>query len=131
MAMKMKSEFEAFSKRLRRALKHKQIAGDPIQLANDFNARFPALAVSGEETGQWLNAQAMPTQKRILALAGWLGVTHTWLRFGVEAEPGTPAVPYSDEELVARYRGLSETHRATISEIILSLVPEWPESKNS
>ena len=54
----------------------------PTQIANEFNARYPAKKVAAQTVRKWLLAEAIPTQAKLLVLADWLGVSPQWLRFG-------------------------------------------------
>jgi transcriptional regulator with XRE-family HTH domain len=53
----------------------------PTQIANEFNARYPATKVAAQTVRKWLLADAIPTQAKLVALAEWLGVSPQWLRF--------------------------------------------------
>ena len=129
--MKNTNEFEAFSKRLRQSLKHNLFAPDPAPLAAAFNARCPDLPVSVDDTAMWLDGGAIPTQKRIHALATWLGVAHTWLRFGVDMGQDTRVRAFGPEDLLRSYRMLSDIHRQAISEIIAALIPAPPDNADN
>jgi transcriptional regulator with XRE-family HTH domain len=54
----------------------------PTQIANEFNARYPAAKVAAQTVRKWLLADAIPTQAKLVGLADWLGVSPQWLRFG-------------------------------------------------
>ncbi|MEC5218943.1 transcriptional regulator with XRE-family HTH domain [Actimicrobium sp. GrIS 1.19] len=80
-------EQERFSARLVDALHRAgRTTTGPTALASEFNARFPQHAVSVHAARKWVKGESIPTQERIIDLAGWLGVTPSWLRFGGDDE---------------------------------------------
>ncbi|NHZ81810.1 hypothetical protein F2P44_21390 [Massilia sp. CCM 8695] len=54
----------------------------PTALSSAFNVRFPQMAITSHAARKWLLGEAIPTQERLVALAHWLDVDPTWLRFG-------------------------------------------------
>ena len=80
----------------------------------------------------------MPTQDKLKTLAGWLktlagwlGVSVGWLRDGEGPDPGTAAahgaaalshrINITEQELLRRYRKLSDRQQQAIVEIITAL----------
>lgn len=76
-------EREAFSRRLQDCLVRIGKSGyRPTDLAREFNRRHAGTPISLHAARKWLLGEAMPTQEKLLVLAGWLGVSPEWLRFG-------------------------------------------------
>lgn len=126
--MRRAHEREDFSQRLVQTLKQRGLVPEsPTRLARDFNDRFPATRITPQAARKWLIGEAIPSQDKIIALAAWLGVGSEWLRFGQGAVAAArpPAIPYgptlSDEELMRRYRKLSDRHKQTVAEIVTAL----------
>lgn len=124
------TEHDEFSKRLRHACRHADVAFEsPTRLAEDFSALYPEMPVTQQAVRKWLNGEAIPTQAKIQALAIWLGVGPEWLRFGKENNAAHVAqqafVPYriafSENDLMSRYRQLSTIHQQVVSEILITM----------
>ena len=77
---------QQFSERLKKEFTRIGVPiSSPTQIANEFNGRYRATKVAAQTVRKWLLADAIPTQARLVALAGWLGVSPQWLRFGTGA----------------------------------------------
>lgn len=125
-------EREGFSKRLKQALRGAGM-GTPgaIRLKQDFNERYPGKGVTHQAAQKWLSGEAIPTQDKLRTLADWLGVSIAWLRDGEGKETvsgaayNAAAVAYrinvSEQELVRRYRKLSDRQQQAVAEIITAL----------
>lgn len=120
-------EKRAFTDRLLKALKEGgNPASGPTRLALEFNLQHHGKPVTVQAVRKWLNGSAIPAQDKILTLAGWLGVSAEWLRFG-----GTAARTVNQEQ--ARYRAhdmklcndvmkLSDEHRTVVRALVASLL---------
>lgn len=136
-----------FSRRLMLALKrsHRPI-DSATELALQFNLRHPNESITVQAAHKWLSGKAKPTADKIKTLAGWLGVSPHWLRYGSpgdckpkpragECRTGVHAEKestLSEEELklVTRFRQLSAHQRYLIAELTEQLAIEqeiWPE----
>ncbi len=77
------SENDAFTQRLILALNN---IGYEIKNINritiDINKLFDDKSITTHAVRKWLSGQTMPIHSRLLGLAGWLGVSPSWLRFG-------------------------------------------------
>lgn len=71
-----------FAQRLNDTLRHTGRSSSPSTLAVEFNARFAGPRVHLSSCRKWLMGEAIPTQEKLVVLAGMLGVTSDWLRFG-------------------------------------------------
>lgn len=120
---------EEFSERLRQAFQEGGASVySPTRLAQEFNARYSAKSITQQAVRKWLNGETIPSYDKILVLARWLGVKPNWLHYGTVEEGGhaQPDMPYrkdySDQELVKRYRKLSQSQQRAVAEIIDGLV---------
>lgn len=96
--MKTASEQENFSQRLRQAIDQagwKALGASG--LAREFN-QHSEHRITVHAARKWLVGEAIPTQERIQVLAGWLGVSAEWLRFG-QAPASAAASSTSDAEV--------------------------------
>ena len=81
--MNSNQERTKFSERLQKALQDAEYSADsPTQLAREFNLRFSGNPVTVHAARKWLQAESIPTQEKLRALATWLNVPAEWLRFG-------------------------------------------------
>lgn len=101
----------------------------PTQLAREFGVRFPSQRVSAQAVRKWLNGEAMPSLGKLNALAGWLGVSVSWLQYGTGAgayKVQQTVQPYlielSDQELLKRYHRLTRSQQHAVAEIITAMV---------
>lgn len=117
-------ERDAFSARLREALaRAAPNAIRPAALAREFNRRYAGAPVTLHATRKWLGGEAVPAQDKLRVLAGWLGVSAEWLRFGEgEALAGMrePGLDF-DFQLMREIAALSETHRQVVREVVKAL----------
>jgi transcriptional regulator with XRE-family HTH domain len=125
-------EREEFSKRLKHAL-GKAGRGTPgaIRLAQGFNDRYSGRGITHQAAQKWLSGEAIPTQDKLRTLAGWLNVSMAWLRDGEGKEAVSAAVHgaatltyrinVSEQELLRRYRKLSDRQQQAVAEIITAL----------
>ncbi|MBC7413718.1 MAG: hypothetical protein H7327_02150 [Herminiimonas sp.] len=51
-------------------------------MAREFNAHFSGKPITVHAARKWLVSESIPTQDKLRSLAGWLGVSVEWLRFG-------------------------------------------------
>lgn len=121
--MKISNEHEEFSRRLVVALK---AAGErvdsPTGLARGFNRRHAGHPVSVHSARKWLYGEAIPTQEKLRVLAGWLGRTSEWLRFGGDApNQSQPIKSDFDFELMRSIATLSATHQEVVRDLVNSL----------
>lgn len=77
------AERAGFSQRLLGCLKAHGSTGGATALASAYNSKSSAQHVSPHATRKWLLGEAIPTQEKIVILAKWLGVSPSWLRFGL------------------------------------------------
>ncbi len=77
------SENDAFTQRLILALNN---IGYEIKNINritiDINKLFDDKSITTHAVRKWLSGQTIPIHSRLVGLAGWLGVSPSWLRFG-------------------------------------------------
>lgn len=126
----MANSHQEFSKRLRQAFEKIGVNTDsPTRLARDFRDFYPSGQISVHAVRKWLNGEAIPSQDKLVALAGWLNVSPEWLRFGTgsgavqAAQQAAPHYrnPLSDQELIRRFQKLSPIQQQAVSEIITAL----------
>ena len=77
----MKTEQDAFSERLRAALRQAGMSEGPAELVR-LLARFGGEPVSQQAISGWLNGRAMPRQGNMRALARMLSMEPQQLQFG-------------------------------------------------
>lgn len=100
--MNIAEEREKFTERLKSALRRARLAPDsPTVLARHFNEIYPGRPITVHAARKWLVAQAIPTQDKLRALAGWLDVPADWLRFGTMVQPGASSSPEQSGEVLA------------------------------
>lgn len=109
-------ERQAFSDRLARALHgagHGAIR--PTAMARLFNAASP-LTVTSHAVRKWMRAGALPSQKHVQTLAGWLACDAAWLRYGNPPALSAPASSRwsHDAALLADVALLSADARALV-----------------
>lgn len=81
--MSLADEKNAFAKRLKESLRKADV--DPrssTRVAREFNLRYPGDPISTQAVRKWLEAESLPSQDKLRALALWLDVPAQWLRFG-------------------------------------------------
>lgn len=77
----MKTEQDAFSERLRAALRQAGMSESPSELVK-LLARFGGEPVSQQAISGWLNGRAMPRQANLRALAKMLSIEPQQLQYG-------------------------------------------------
>lgn len=87
-AQSVTGERAAFTARLIQSLHDAGWPATPTALQRAVNQRTADDAVTVHGVRKWLIGEAIPTQARIHALAGWLDVSPHWLRYGAGAEAG-------------------------------------------
>lgn len=121
------TERRSFSVRLQQALAAAHYAKDsPTVLAREFNFRSGMKPVTAHAARKWIVGEAIPTQDKIRALAAWLGVSITWLRFGSEEAlvRGVAAARVDSEhvKLIAEVQRLDAHHQLVVREFVRALV---------
>ena len=113
------TESQAFAQRLRAALTAADVAVSPTAVQRKFNALTGDTPISVHAVRKWIVGEAIPTQRRIQALATWLAVSPNWLRFGERTAKDTIQAPSAAEHVLLRsFRRLS----AREQEQLLALV---------
>ena len=116
-----------FSRRLKDAIRKARVEAGPTRFARDFNLRHHGDPVTAQTARKWLYGRALPTQDKLRALAQWLEVPPSWLRYG-EAERSHTARQDSatygvDSVWIGRkFDSLSEPHRRMVLEITRALL---------
>jgi len=128
--MALGDEKQAFSKRLREALKRAEpVAAGPAALAREFNLRYEGTPVTVQAVRKWVSGRALPSQDKIRALALWLEVSPQWLRYG-DAEPA-PARALRQESAAyladpvwvsKKYEALNDGHKKMVAELVVALL---------
>jgi len=120
-------EKEQFSARLQRALLSAQCPNTPNDFVKEFNLRANGACVTVYAARKWLSGTAIPTQEKVQILAGWLGVSSSWLRFGTDHD-GPPAngsargLTRPDRVLLDAVHRLSARDRTVVYEMVKSLL---------
>jgi len=128
--MALGDEKQAFSKRLREALKRAEPAAEgPAALAREFNLRYEGTPVTVQAVRKWVIGRALPSQDKIRALALWLDVSPQWLRYGdAEAAPARTlrqesAAYRADPDWVSKkYEALNDAHKKMVAELLVALL---------
>jgi transcriptional regulator with XRE-family HTH domain len=120
-------EKEQFSARLQRALVKAQCPNAPNDFVKEFNLRADGSSVTVYAARKWLSGTAIPTQEKVQILAGWLGVSSAWLRFGSD-DDGPPVngsargLATADRVLLEAVHRLSARDRRVVHEMVKSLL---------
>lgn len=126
----MANSHQEFSRRLRQAFEKIGVnTSSPTRLARDFRDFYSSEQIGVHAVRKWLNGEAIPSQDKLVALAGWLNVSPEWLRFGTgsgvvqAAQQVAPHYrnPLSDQELIRRFHKLSPIQQQAVAEIITAL----------
>lgn len=80
--MSLTTQQQDFSARLNAALEKASIKPSPTSLARAFNACTTESPVTVHAVRKWLVGEAIPTQAKLLTLAGITGADPYWLRYG-------------------------------------------------
>lgn len=97
----------------------------PTQIAQEFNARYPANKITAQTVRKWLLADSIPTQAKLMSLAEWLEVSAEWLRFGTgkrkSAKAGDKA---SENEVGVVVIGKHQAAVVPVVELLAKLSPK-------
>lgn len=117
--MKIITEKEKFSERLKFALKNAQPKlSKTSDIAIRFNLRHPNEPVTQQAVHKWLNGLAIPSQDKIDTLAEWLEVKPEWLRFGVSED--VPNYSPLDEMLMELIHKLTEQQKTALLNLVMT-----------
>ena len=129
------NEKQNFSERLLQATRQAKIrVTSPTRLTLEFNLRYPGKPVTTQAVRKWLSGGAIPSQDKLLTLAGWLNVSAEWLRFGsvtytsettakgLSTAQDKPAYIAHEIELLANFKQLNDAHKQIVREIVLTLL---------
>ncbi len=122
------NEKKEFSDRLREAMKTNLLEVSGAVLEREFNLHWSGKPVRRQTAWKWLNAQAIPTQDKLQALALWLRVDAHALRFGDRVQKRLKAqqkrwdegAGYVERETFDAFLGLSPPQRKIVREVILT-----------
>ena len=125
--MNSNQERSKFSERLQEALQNADYSADsPTLLAREFNLRFSGDPVTVHAARKWLQAESIPTQEKLRALASWLNVPAEWLRYGsgtsLHAGSGGDAPIGRDERILSSLQQLNDHHRELVHEFVRLLL---------
>lgn len=85
--MELSEQRSGFRARLKQALAESQLSHlYATGFAREFNARYSGNPITINTARKWLLGEAIPTQEKLQAMAGWLDVRTEWLRFGSGAQ---------------------------------------------
>jgi hypothetical protein len=120
-------EKEQFSARLQRALASAQCPNTPNDFVKEFNLRANGASVTVYAARKWLTGTAIPTQEKVQILAGWLGVSSAWLRFGTDhdgppANGGARGLSRPDRVLLDAIHRLNARDRTVVYDMVKSLL---------
>ena len=116
--MKILSEKEKFSARLKRALSAMAMQNlKTSEIATKFNLQHPNESVTQQAVHKWLNGLAIPSMDKIETLSKWLSVKPEWLRYGVG---DNEKMTMLDEVLLKMIIGLSEQQKSALIAFISS-----------
>jgi len=124
--MRISDEHEEFSRRLKEALSAVgERIDSPTTLARAFNRRYGGRPISVHAARKWLYGEAIPGQDKMRVLAGWLGRTSEWLRFGGDAvvslRVNDTTIPPMDFNLMRAIAALSGPHQDVVRDLVKSL----------
>jgi transcriptional regulator with XRE-family HTH domain len=126
----LSDEKHAFAKRLKDCLRKANVnPRSSTRVAREFNLRYPGDPITMQAVRKWLEAEAMPSQDKLRALAQWLDVPAQWLRFGepVRGAPSTArqdAAPYKSEIawVAKKFDVLNDPHKKMVVEMVHALL---------
>ncbi len=117
----MKTEQDAFSERLRAALRQAGMSESPAELVR-LLARFGGEPVSQQAISGWLNGRAMPRQANLRALAKMLSLEPQQLQFGddkrVRETRGEWRMNPHDQLAIETFLKLPATQRKLVRSVI-------------
>ncbi|CDS52114.1 hypothetical protein [Polaromonas sp. CG9_12] len=122
-------EANAFSERLRLALKGVGVRPSPTLVANEFNLRYWGQSITPNTARNWLLGKSIPTQDKLRVLADWLHVSPDELCCGTLApsfkaqDSGTDmsVLTMQDRDMLARYMTLPMDDRKTVCDVVIAL----------
>ena len=126
--MSLANEKTAFTKRLRESLRKAGVDHRSSTLvAREFNLRYPGEPITSQAVQKWLNAQSLPSQDKLRALAMWLNVPAPWLRYGEPEKPYTarqdPPIYKADIVWSSRkFEQLNDSHKKMVVEMVHALL---------
>jgi transcriptional regulator with XRE-family HTH domain len=132
----MKTEQDAFSERLRAALRQAGMSESPAELVK-LLARFGGEPVSQQAISGWLNGRAMPRQANLRALAKMLSIEPQQLQYGddrrVRENRGEWRMNPHDQLAIETFLKLSASQRKLVRGLIEELskyqVPAKPPKR--
>ena len=117
----MKTEQDAFSERLRAALRQAGMSESPAELVK-LLARFGGEPVSQQAISGWLNGRAMPRQANLRALAKMLSIEPQQLQYGddkrVREHRGEWRMNPHDQLAIETFLKLSASQRKLVRNLI-------------
>ncbi|MEQ1513732.1 MAG: helix-turn-helix domain-containing protein [Lysobacteraceae bacterium] len=117
----MKTEQDAFSERLRAALRQAGMSESPAELVK-LIARFGGDPVSQQAISGWLNGRAMPRQANLRALAKMLSIEPQQLQYGddkrVRESRGEWRMNPHDQLAIETFLKLSASQRKLVRSLI-------------
>ncbi|NOT88473.1 MAG: transcriptional regulator [Lysobacter sp.] len=120
----MKTEQDAFSERLRAALRQAGTSESPAELVK-LLARFGGEPVSQQAIPGWLNGRAMPRQANLRALAKMLSIEPQQLQYGddkrVRESRGEWRMNPHDQLAIETFLKLSASQRKLVRSLIEEL----------
>lgn len=120
----MKTEQDAFSERLRAALRQAGMSESPAELVK-LLARFGGEPVSQQAISGWLNGRAMPRQANLRALAKMLSIEPQQLQYGddkrVRESRGEWRMNPHDQLAIETFLKLSASQRKVVRGLIEEL----------
>ncbi len=120
----MKTEQDAFSDRLRAALRQAGMSESPAELVK-LLARFGGEPVSQQAISGWLNGRAMPRQANLRALAKMLSIEPQQLQYGddkrVRENRGEWRMNPHDQLAIETFLKLSASQRKLVRGLIEEL----------
>ncbi len=120
----MKTEQDAFSERLRAALRQAGMSESPAELVK-LLARFGGEPVSQQAISGWLNGRAMPRQANLRALAKMLSIEPQQLQYGddrrVRENRGEWRMNPHDQLAIETFLKLSASQRKLVRGLIEEL----------
>ncbi|HEY3520034.1 MAG TPA: helix-turn-helix domain-containing protein [Rhodanobacteraceae bacterium] len=124
----MKEEREAFSHRLKQAMRDADYAPRPGVLHKVFNSRYAGRSVSFTTVSRWLRGKAIPQQDKLQLLADLLEIEPQVLRFGGSvSKVGEPkrtkpeSLKPQDRGAIDAYLALPASRRKLVRELIAQL----------
>jgi transcriptional regulator with XRE-family HTH domain len=128
----MKTEQDAFSERLRAALRQAGMSESPAELVK-LLARFGGEPVSQQAISGWLNGRAMPRQANLRALAKMLSIEPQQLQYGddrrIRENRGEWKMNPHDQLAIETFLKLSAPQRKLVRSLIDELAKHQVPAK--